>query len=248
MDARYFSNRRTVRQFTGEPVSREILDDILEKAMHAPTTGNMQLYSVVVTRDPDMKRKLAETHFNQPASTGCDLMLTVCADFNRFTRWCEVSGADPGYDNFLSFLSAMTDGVILAQQITTIAEMNGLGTCYLGTVTYNADRISELLELPELVVPVACLAVGYPAPDQPSVERLPLSAWVHDEKYRRDTDGDIKEQFRAKDEFPENRKYVEENGKKSLAQVFTDIRYPRNLNESVSKTFLKLLKDKKFLD
>ena len=57
----------------------------------------------------------------------------------------------------------MTDAVILAQQIVTVAELNGLGSCYLGTVTYNPEEISRLLGLPELVVPVACVALGYPA-------------------------------------------------------------------------------------
>lgn len=106
----------------------------------------MQLYSVIITRDPNKKAKLSEQHFNQPAATNSDLILTICADFNRFSRWCEISGATPGYSNFHSFITALTDAVILAQQIVTIAEMEGLGTCYLGTVTYNADAISNLLE------------------------------------------------------------------------------------------------------
>ena len=134
MEKDYFSNRVTVRDFNGQHIPDEMLTNIIEKAMRAPTCGNMQLYSVVVTRDPLMKTKLAAQHFNQPASTGCDVMLTICADFNRFSRWCELSEAKPGYDNFHSFITALTDAVIFSQQIVTIAEMEGLGTCYLGTV------------------------------------------------------------------------------------------------------------------
>lgn len=243
----YFATRRTVRRYTDRPVSDAMVEDIVACAMRAPTCGNMQLYSVIATRGESLKRQLAEAHFNQPCALDCSVMLTVCADYSRFSRWCRLSNALPGYDNFLSFVSAMTDAVILAQQIVTIAEMEGLGTCYLGTVTYNADKISGLLELPELTVPVACLTLGWPAVEGDVVERLPVEAVLHKEKYRRDTDDDIMRFFKAKDDFPDNRKYVEENNKETLAQVFTDIRYPKAMNEDFSKTFLALLRQKKFL-
>lgn len=247
MEKDYFVNRVTVRNFERRHIAMEKLTDIIERAMRAPTCGNMQLYSVIVTKDDEMKSKLSAMHFNQPASTGCDVILTVCADFNRFTRWCELSNADPGYDNFHSFISALTDAVIFAQQIVTIAEMEGLGTCYLGTVNYNAADISALLELPDLVVPVASLAIGYPLGADPQVERLPVAAVMHLERYRKDSDSDFLTHFKEKEECEANKKFVLENGKQSLASVFTDIRYPKSMNEKVSKEFLQLLESKKFL-
>ena len=111
-----FAGRRSVRKYSDREVSRELLDSILEAAMRAPTCGNMQLYSVVVTRSAEGKAALAPTHFNQPMVTGAPVVLTVCADFNRFTRWCELSDADPGYDNFLSFMSAVADATIFQQR------------------------------------------------------------------------------------------------------------------------------------
>ena len=247
MDMEYFSKRTTVRNYEKRHIPESLLDDILERAMRAPTCGNMQLYSVVVTRDPEKLARLAKEHFNQPASTGADVILTICADFNRFTEWCEASGAKPGYDNFHSFMMALTDAVIYAQQVVTIAEMEGLGTCYLGTVNYNARQISDLLELPDLVVPVAALSLGYPADVAAQCERLPLAAIKHTETYRKDTPEQVVKLFKAKDEFADNRKFVIENGKESLAQVFTDIRYPESVNLSVSESFMQLLKDKGFL-
>lgn len=244
---KYFSNRRTIRRYSDRPVSDELLDSILEAAMRAPTCGNMQLYSVVVNRDPAMISRLAPAHFNQPSVLGCQVLLTVCADFNRFTRWCRLSNADPGFDNYLSFLNAATDAIAFAQQIVTVAEMEGLGTCWLGTITYNAATISDILNLPELVVPVAALTVGWPAESPVLVERLPLRGVRHDETYRHDSDDEIMEIFKAKDEFAPNAVYVEENGKETLAQVFTDCRYPRSMNEEFSCSFLNLLRDKGFL-
>ena len=242
----YFQERRSVRSFADREVSDSLLDSIIERAMRAPTTGNMQLYTVVVTREEEMLEKLRPAHFSQPASISAKVLLTVCADFNRFTRWCEISGADPGYDNFLSFASAMLDATIFAQQIVTIAETEGLGTCYLGTVTYNADSVSEILELPEMVVPVACIAIGWPTNQGEVTERLPLDAIRCFEKYPKHSDSRIKELYSVKDNYAPNAKYVQENGKTSLAQVFTDVRYPRSMNENFSIRFLELLKRKRF--
>ena len=247
MDKEYFRNRVSVRNYEKRHIPESLLDSILKRAMRAPTCGNMQLYSVVVTRDPESLKRLAKEHFNQPAASGADVILTICADFNRFSEWCEASDAKPGYNNFHSFIMALTDAVIYSQQIVTIAEMEGLGTCYLGTVNYNARQISELLQLPDLVVPVASISLGYPASISAPCERLPLEAVKHSETYRKDSREKIIDLFKSKDDFPENRKFVEENRKNSLAQVFTDIRYPESVNTTVSDSFLSLLKDKGFL-
>ncbi len=247
MDITNFKTRRSVRKYSDREVSRELLDSILEAAMKAPTCGNMQLYSVIVTRSEEGKKALAPAHFNQPMVTAAPVVLTVCADFNRFTRWCELSDADPGYDNFLSFMNAMADASVFAQQIVAIAESEGLGTCYLGTVTYNADKISDTLGLPDLCVPVACITLGWPAEDGVETERLPLGAIMHEEHYRSDSDDEIIDLFKAKDDYVPNRKFIEENGKQTLAQVFTDVRYPRAMNEDFSRAFLDLLRAKRFL-
>ncbi len=241
MDKNYFSRRRSVRRFRQEPVSDGLLREILELAAKAPTCGNMQLYSVIVTRDEARRKELAALHFNQPASTGAPVLLTVCADFARFTRWCEVNHADAAYDNFLSFTSAFADAMILAQQITTISEMNGLGTCYLGTAIYNAPEIAKLLKLPRMVMPVACLAIGWPDGEGVETERLPLRAWVHEEEYRADSDEEIVDLFKVKDEYPANQPFVAENGKENLAQVFAEVRYPRAMNEEFSRKLLDWL-------
>lgn len=247
MDITNFKTRRSVRKYSDREVSRELLDSILEAAMKAPTCGNMQLYSVIVTRSEEGKKALAPAHFNQPMVTAAPVVLTVCADFNRFTRWCELSNADPGYDNFLSFMNAMADASVFAQQIVAIAESEGLGTCYLGTVTYNADKISDTLGLPDLCVPVACITLGWPAEDGVETERLPLGAIMHEEHYRSDSDDEIIDLFKAKDDYVPNRKFIEETGKQTLAQVFTDVRYPRAMNEDFSRAFLDLLRAKRFL-
>lgn len=234
----YFLDRRTVRQYTDKQVSEELLREIVLEASHAPTTGNMQLYSVIATRDADIKRRLAPTHFGQPQVENCSVLLTVCADFNRFVLWCEQRGAEPGYDNLQSLVTAVLDAVIFAQQLCTVAEMRGLGTCYLGTTTYNAPQIAEVLDLPERVLPVATISLGYPANPGVEVGRLPVDAILHSETYHNYTPADIDRLFAEKEAREDSKAFVEENGKQTLAQVFTDVRYAKPANEAFSKVLL----------
>lgn len=243
----YFQSRRTVRRFSDREVSPSLVESVIERAVKAPTCGNMQLYTVIVTRDEERRKTLAAAHFNQPAAAGAPVLLTVCADFNRFTRWCELRGADAGFDNFLSFTSAVADATALTQQIATIAEMEGLGTCWLGTVTFNAPAISELLKLPALVVPVGALAIGWPAEEGEETERLPLRAVMVEEEYPDRSDEEVLELFKSKEDFPQNSVYVKENGKDNLAQVFAEVRYPRSMNEPLSEAFLKYLAKQGFV-
>ncbi|MDE6428284.1 MAG: nitroreductase family protein, partial [Muribaculaceae bacterium] len=156
----YFKTRTTIRNYSPEQISDREIDEMLSAAAQAPTCGGMQLYNVIVTRTEEGKAALAPAHFNQPCLMGASAVLTFCADFNRVSRWAEERGADPGFDNLQSFISAMLDATILAQQFVTIAEMRGYGTCYLGTTTWNAPQIIEALGLPELVVPVITVTLG----------------------------------------------------------------------------------------
>jgi hypothetical protein len=168
-------------------------------------------------------------------------VLTFCADFNRFVKWCEASDAVPGYDNFQSFISAMLDTTIVAQQFCTIAEMQGLGCCYLGTTTWNAAQIAEALHLPTRVIPIVTITVGYPAEEAPMSDRLPVAAIMHNEYYSDYTTDDIEQYYKPKETLSENLQFVLDNGKHSLAQVFTDIRYPKEANEHFSDLFFDFL-------
>lgn len=247
MNENYFLKRRSIRHYKSEKISESDIDEILAMAAKAPTCGNMQLYSVIVTQEEDNLKKLSTLHYNQPAASTAPVILTICADFNRFTKWCEENDAEAGFDNFHSFITAMTDAVIYAQQIVTVAEMKGLGSCYLGTVTYNAKEFSELLKLPDLVVPVASVSIGVADEEGEETKRLPSEGYVFYEKYR-DRDGEeVQEIFKVHSDNPENEKFIKESGKENLAQVFSEVRYPKEMNEKLSQNFIELLKEKGFL-
>lgn len=240
-------NRRTIRKYKDQDISNQLLTELLTDSFRASTMGGMQLYSVVVTREKVMKEKLAPFHFNQPMVTQAPVVLTFCADFNRFSLWCKQREAVPGYDNFLSFMNAATDALLVTQNFCTLAEENGLGICYLGTTIYNPEPIIELLKLPRLVIPVATITVGYPdeCPEQP--DRLPVSGIIHDEYYHDYTPENIEQIYAYKESLPVNKLFVAENKKETLAQVFTDVRYRKSDNECMSEKLMEVLKEQGFL-
>lgn len=239
-------NRRTIRKYTQQEVPASLLNELLEESFRASTMGNMQLYSVVVTRDAEMKKKLAPAHFNQPMVTGAPVVLTFCADFNRFSKWCRLRKAEPGYNNPISFLNAATDALLVTQNFCTLAEEKGLGICFLGTTIYNPDQIVETLGLPQLVMPVATITVGYPDETPAQPDRLPLEGLVHEETYRDYTPDDIDRIYADKESLPENLHFVEINHKETLAQIFTDIRYKKADNEYMSGVLKKTLEQQGF--
>lgn len=240
--------RRTIRKYSDEKIDIQLINELLTLAAQSSNTGNMQAYSVVVTTDDSLKKQLAPAHFNQPMITNAPMVLTFCADFNRFSKWCEQREAIPGYNNFQSFTAAAIDAIILAQTFAVAAESEGLGICYLGTTTYNAGEIVDILELPALVVPVTTITVGYPAENPPITDRLPIEAFVHNEQYTDFNTDKIDQLYAEKENSEFYRKFVAENNKQTLAQVFTDVRYTKQANEFFSAKFIEVLKKQGFLN
>ncbi len=239
--------RRTIRQYSEQAVSQQLLDELMNQAARTQTMGNLQLYSVVVTRDTAMKSKLAPAHFNQPMVTQAPVVLTICADFHRTTRWCEERKATPGYDNFLSFQNAAIDALLFTQTLCCLLDEQGLGYCYLGTTVYQPMAIIEALQLPQLVMPVATLTVGWPAEEPALTDRLPIESFVHSETYKDYTRADIDRYYLPKEQLKENQEFCEINHKETLAQIFTDIRYTKKDNEAMSTGLLEALKHQGFL-
>ena len=239
--------RRTIRHYADRDVSDELLNRLFAEACRTQTMGNLQLYSVVVTRSAEMKQRLAPSHFNQPMVTQAPVVLTVCADFHRTSEWARHRQAEPGYDNFLSFMNAAIDALLFTQTLCCLMDEEGLGYCYLGTTVYQPQQIIDTLQLPQLVMPVATLTVGWPAEEPALSDRLPVESFVHTETYRDYTAETIDAFYGAKEQLEESRRFVEINHKATLAQVFTDIRYTRRDNEAMSATLLDTLRRQGFL-
>src|SRR5574344_805737 len=240
--------RTSIRKYSDKPVEEALLDRLMNEAARTQTMGNLQLYSVVVTRSDEMKRKLAPAHFNQPMVTEAPVVLTICADFHRTSVWARQRKAVPGYNNFLSFVNGAIDALLYTQTLCNLMDEEGLGYCYLGTTIYMPQMIIDILELPALTMPIATLTVGWPAEKPPLSDRLPLASFTHEEIYRPYTPEDIDTYYYNKEQLEENLHFVEINHKENLAQVFTDIRYTRKDNEAMSAGFIETLKRQHFLN
>ncbi len=241
-------SHRSVRRYKEQPIPESVMEQVLHAATRASTTGNMQLYSIIVNQDEEMKKKIAPAHFNQPAVTSAAAVLTFCADFRRFNQWCRCRDAEPGYDNLQSFMWAVVDAVAATQNACLAAESLGLGICYMGTVTYNAHELIKIYGLPEGVVPVTCITMGYPAEEPSMADRLPLDGVVHYERYSDYDSNRIDRIYAEREASPETARLLKENDLPSLARIFTERRYKAEDNVAFSRLFMKVLEEQGFMN
>lgn len=240
--------RTSIRKYSDKPVEEALLDRLMNEAARTQTMGNLQLYSVVVTRSDEMKRKLAPAHFNQPMVTEAPVVLTICADFHRTSVWARQRKAVPGYNNFLSFVNGAIDALLYTQTLCNLMDEEGLGYCYLGTTVYMPQMIIDTLNLPQQVVPLATLTVGWPAEKPQQTDRLPLDSFVHREIYHDYTAEDINRYYQLKESLEENQNFCKINNKETLAQIFTDIRYTKKDNEAMSAGLMEVLRKQGFME
>ena len=232
---------RSIRKYKNTPIDKGVLKSILESAVRGSNTGNMQLYSIIITKDEEKKKQLWASHFKQEMVNQAPVLLTFCADINRFNKWCKQNNAEPAYNNFLWFYNATIDATIAAQNASVAAEAQGLGICYLGTTTYMADKIIDILKLPKGVVPVTTLVVGYPDEQPELTDRIPMQGVIHDEEYKDYSEADIETLHKQKETLQIYKDLIAENKTENLAQIFTEKRYVKKDNLHFSKAFLEII-------
>jgi nitroreductase len=239
---------RSIRKYKSDPIPDNILEKILEAGFRASTTGNMQVYSIIVTKDENNKKQLCSLHFNQKMVEEAPVILTFFADFNRFNKWCEQRKAEPGFDNFLSFFTAAIDALLVAQNVAIAAESFGLGICYLGTTTYQADKLIDFFKCPKGVVPITTLVVGYPNEKPELTDRLPYHGIVHYETYKDYSTESIDKIYKMKESLPQTKELLDINQLDTLAQIFTQKRYTKKDNVIFSNIFLDTIQRQGFMN
>ncbi|OIQ17605.1 MAG: NADPH-dependent oxidoreductase [Bacteriovorax sp. MedPE-SWde] len=248
-------SHRSIRKFKKRDIEEDILMKILEAATMASSSGNMQTYSIIVSKDHDVKKLMDEAHFKQPMLLESPVFLTFCADFNRMRRWGELSDAANNFDNFMSFMIASIDATLASQNAALAAESLGIGLCYMGTTLASASEIGRVLELPENVVPIVGFALGYPDEEVGIRKRLPLKSIIHYEKYRVDSDYEVLKTHEDKNtegmkrylDDKKLRKILSEKEITNLAQVYTQLKYTEESHILYSQNLLSYLKNQGFL-
>ncbi|RSD22316.1 nitroreductase family protein [Mesobacillus subterraneus] len=247
---------RSIREYEDWEVSQELLDQILDAGIRASSSGNMQTYSIIVTKDKELKKKLYSAHMEQSMVIDAPILLTFCADFNRMRKWLSVNEAPVHFDNFMSFMIGAIDATLAAQNCALAAENAGLGICYMGSTLANCDQIGELLNLPSNVVPVVGYSLGYPAENPAPRDRLPKHGLVHYEQYNDYADEDILEIYKERNingwnrymDNPRLKEMTEQLGLKNLAQIYTIAKYTKESHLEFSQTVLKYLERQNFMN
>jgi nitroreductase len=223
-------SHRSIRRYKPDPVPQDLLERICADAIAgSSSSGNLNSVSLVLTRDPERKRRLYEFHSEQEMVLQAPLVITFCADWYRTRQWLKLRGARDNFGNLLGYHVAAFDAMILSQSICLALEAEGLGICYMGTTLSSMRGIADFLELPETCLPVTSIVAGYPDEDPPKRDRLPLRAFLHEETYRRPDDRELEEIYAEREvrgwarytANPELKARLEELGVTTLAQFYT---------------------------
>lgn len=247
---------KSIRNFKEKDIPDEVLNTILECASRASSSGNMQSYSIIVTKDQAMKEKMYKAHFEQPMYLKAPVFLTFCCDFNRMRTWVRASRAKDNFDNFMSFMIGSIDATLASQNAAIAAESLGLGLCYMGTTLASCQKIGEALELPENVLPIVGFALGYPDEEIKKRYRFPLESIVHKETYLAEDPESVTETYAVKEEegmrryksHPQLKKMIDESGVSNLAQVYTHLKYTRESHQKYSSDLLNYLERQGFMN
>lgn len=190
--------RASCRVFTGRKVPAQVLKNILEAGIHAPTGGNLQPYSVIKVRKASARAKLAKL-CGQSFMAKAPLHLIFCIDLHRLGRWAKLEEAPFSADRaFRPFWIAFQDTMICAQSMCTAADSLGLGSVYIGPIFDNIPAVRKMCRLPKGVIPVVSLVMGYPSMIPAPRKRLGTEITVHDEVYRKIPDRELLAAFDEK--------------------------------------------------
>jgi nitroreductase len=248
---------RSIRQYKPDAIEPGLVDRVLESALQgSSSSGNLNMVSVVKTQDVDRKAHLCQLHSNQPMVLQAPLLLTFCADTFRTREWLALRQARLGFGDLVSWHTAAFDAMIIAQTAALAFESRGMGICYMGTTLFAMREIADYLELPPHCVPVTTLVVGWPAEAPAQRDRLPPTAWIHQERYEKPSAADIETRFaererRGRERYlslgPEMAQAWAEHGITSLAQYYTSkIKYDPDRFAVLSADIEAVLRERGF--
>lgn len=179
--------RKSVRVFEKREVSAEVKNEILASAFEAPTAGNMMLYTVIDVTDSKMKERLSVLCDNQPFIAKAPLVFVFTADYDKWYKMFNAAGLSPRKPGPGDLLLACSDAIIAAQNTVTAAQSLGLGSCYIGDILENCEKVRDLLSLPQYTLPAVMVVYGYPTQqqkDRVKPRRFDPKHIVHENSYR----------------------------------------------------------------
>lgn len=165
--------RRSIRAFEPKPVPEELIDKILEAARWAPSAGNRQARDFIIVKDKDTKRMLSQAALDQDFIEEAPLDIVVCANGDRSARRYGERGMQ---------LYSILDAAAAVQNLLLAVYALGLGACWVGA--FRDGWVSEILNLPTWLRPIAIIPLGYPAERPRPTPRMPIEQLVHRERFK----------------------------------------------------------------
>ena len=209
--------RRSVRIFKDQEIPDSLIEQLLDVANQAPSGGNIQPLSIILVRSSEGRKKLAELAGGQPWVSHAPLSMIFCLDFCRVKKWAEMSQTDFRGEQALNhFLIAYADLMVAAQNVVIFAESLGLGSVYIGSIQHEIDETRNFFEIPEHVLPLMVLSIGYPKSIPQNIPKLKKEVIVHHERYRKPEENEIRRAF--------DEKYgaIDQNVEKYLEKAFVE--------------------------
>ena len=180
---RLLESRVSVRKFGPNPVPDEILTTVLRAGCRAPTSSNIQAYSLIVIRDVEKRRELSVLAGNQTHVADTPVLLAVCADLSRARRACELHGRPFAGENMEIGLVATVDATLAGMSVMLAAESLGLGCVMIGGMRNKPVETARLLGLPAGAFVVFGMCLGWPVERPEMRPRVPDDGVIHLDRY-----------------------------------------------------------------
>lgn len=225
--------RKSVRSFTQKEIPEDIVQEILEASVQAPTAGNQQLYTILRISDEEKKHRLSISCDHQPFIVEAKLVLVYCADCLKWYTAYKIAGCEPRMLGEGDLMIAVCDAVIAAQNAVVAAQSYGIGSCYIGDIMENIEEQRDILGLPPYIFPAAMVVFGYPTKQQTERQkpkRVDMKYIVHTDKYEALPAADLEKMLSV---------HTGKQNYTSWLKSFCDRKYnsdfARELNRSVKK-------------
>lgn len=176
-------SHRTCRRYTDAPIGDGVINLLMACAQSAPSKSNLQQYSILVVRDPELRRGLGELVPGMGWLTTAPVAILFLGDLRRIRKLAEMHGHDYQNNNADTFMNGAVDAALAMQSMITAAESMGIGTCPISYVRNRINDLATLLSLPDGVFPICGLTLGYPADEGHTSMRLPPNIVVHEDRY-----------------------------------------------------------------
>jgi nitroreductase len=177
-------NHRSIRKYTDKPIGDDILKTIVTSAQWAPSSHNVQAYSIITVKNQETKQKLSELCGSQKYVETCPVFFVFCADFYRLKLTSDMHSTNFEIDEIENLVVGSVDTALAAQNVFISAKSFGLGGVMIGGIRNHPEEVSELLKLPPFTIPIMGMCLGYPAQEPWQKPRLPQDIVVHEETYK----------------------------------------------------------------